>query len=102
MPKLNCGVGNCANNADDCCCLANIGVAGNQAQTSDQTCCSNFSEKTGATNCATTPNPSLSVQCDACNCTHNSNRECCADSININGYGASNSMDTACSSFCQV
>lgn len=102
MPKLNCGVSNCANNADECCCLGQIGVNGSQAHSSEQTCCGNFLEKTGTTNCTGNANPYLSVQCDACDCKNNVNNQCCAESIDISGYGANNSVDTACSSFCQA
>lgn len=102
MPRLSCGVCNCANNADECCCLGEIGVAGDHAQTSEQTCCGNFLEKKDITNSTGNANLHLSVKCDACNCTHNANHECCADSIDITGFGASNSMETACSSFCQA
>ncbi|MEG0014831.1 MAG: DUF1540 domain-containing protein [Cellulosilyticaceae bacterium] len=101
MPKLNCGVSNCAHNSEDCCCLNQIGVAGDAANNSIETCCSNFSEQTGATNSMESPNAALEVECQANNCTHNDNCKCCAQSIDIAGQGASNCVDTCCSSFCE-
>lgn len=101
MPKLNCGVSNCAHNCSDQCCLNQIDVSGSAATNSVETCCSNFIEQTGATNSLESPNMALEVECKAENCTHNSNCKCCADSIDIAGQGACNCGDTCCSSFCE-
>lgn len=98
MPKLKCGVNSCANNAENCCCLGKIDVAG--GVTAENTCCSSFIELTGATNAADTPNESLSVDCDAHDCVHNKDCQCCAESIDVAGAGACNCTDTQCSSFC--
>lgn len=101
MPRLNCSVSNCSHNCDDACCLNQIGVAADHASSPEGTCCSNFIEQTGATNSMESPNASLEVGCSATNCTHNDGCRCCADSIDIAGQGASNSVDTLCSSFCE-
>lgn len=100
MPKLNCCVNNCAHNAESCCSLGQIQVDGSAANSSAETCCNNFAEQTGASNCSCTPNPSLKVDCKATDCTHNKECECCADSIDVAGSGACNCQDTQCSSFC--
>ncbi len=99
MPKLNCGVSNCGNNAEGACCRGAIEVAG--GATAENTCCSNFLEGSGATNTATTPNETLVVACNAHDCAHNENSQCCAESINVAGMGATNAVDTQCSSFCK-
>lgn len=98
MPKLKCGVSNCGNHAEGCCCLGKIDVSG--GATSENTCCNNFIEQSGATNASLTPNEALNVSCSANDCTHNKNSECCADSIDVAGAGACNCSDTQCSSFC--
>lgn len=100
MPKLSCSVHNCSNHAEGCCSLGKIDVSGAHADHSSETCCSNFQEQIGATNAMNTPNETLSVGCNATDCMHNSNQVCGAESISVAGAGATNSVDTQCSSFC--
>ena len=47
MPQLRCSAQNCAHNSEQCCCRGEIKVAGNEAQHSENTCCSNFYEDQG-------------------------------------------------------
>lgn len=99
MPKLQCSATTCAYNCEELCCLNKIGVAGENAATSPNTCCSSFNEQSGATNSAENPNTELEVACEACNCTFNNDRTCCADHISIAGSNACHCEETECSSF---
>ncbi|MEG0318452.1 MAG: DUF1540 domain-containing protein [Niameybacter sp.] len=101
MPKLNCGVNNCAHNAESCCCLSNVKVDGSSnTDQSSGTCCNSFAEG-GANNCTGTPEANSEINCEAMNCAHNEDCRCCADSIQVAGNGACNCGDTECSSFCK-
>ncbi len=101
MPSLSCSVQNCGNNAEGCCCLNEIKVDGNHPDTPEGTCCNSFTDQVGASNSTSTPNDQLNVMCEATDCVHNKGCTCCADSIDVAGFGASNSLDTQCSSFCK-
>ncbi len=99
MPKLQCGVSNCAHNSDSLCSLNQIEVDGALANCDEGTCCSNFVEAIGATNFAGEASPLTDVGCKASNCTFNCSGKCGAASISIEGFGASNTTGTECSSF---
>lgn len=102
MPKLNCNAESCMHNSQDCCCLGEINVAGNKAQTSSQTCCSNFYEDIGHARDAIeqgSPTTYTEVQCGAQNCVYNRECRCEAAAVDVSGYGAIQSEDTCCSSF---
>ena len=102
MPKLNCGVENCAYNAERCCCLGNINVDGsNNTEHTEGTCCNSFTEDSGAHNCSGVPAVDSEVDCQATNCTHNDNCKSHADSIEVVGNGACRCGETECSSFCK-
>jgi hypothetical protein len=100
MPRLRCEVNSCAHNTEACCSLGAVNVEGRQATSASASCCGSFSEVGSATNCGCGPNQAPEVSCGACNCDHNHNHQCCADSIDITGVGASNASQTQCSSFC--
>ncbi|HAN44854.1 MAG TPA: DUF1540 domain-containing protein [Ruminococcaceae bacterium] len=102
MTNLQCSVTNCASNSDNCCCRPDIKVKGRRACSSSDTCCSSFQEKNEAAQNALRfdmPNPITNVRCDADNCKHNTGGKCEANQISIDGAGASNSIQTLCSSF---
>ena len=102
MPKLRCSAENCAHNTDQCCCRGEIEVAGKTAHTTEDTCCSSFYPDAGGARNAVSQEPVINAEigCSAKNCTHNKDCKCCADSIDMNGYGANESRETACSTFC--
>ncbi len=100
MPRLTCGVTNCAHNSEMCCSLNHVEIEGAGTNCADGTCCQNFVEAVGATNCCACANPVVDVACEATNCTHNCGCKCKADSIDVSGMGASNCAMTQCSSFC--
>lgn len=102
MPKLNCGVNNCAYNAENYCSLNNVKVDGSDhTQHTEGTCCNSFVEDNGAHNSTAVPASYSEIDCEATNCTHNEGCKCCADSIQVSGNGAYNSRDTECSTFCK-
>ncbi|HJB49619.1 MAG: DUF1540 domain-containing protein [Clostridium sp.] len=88
MTNLRCTVTSCANNSQDCCCRPDIKVAGACACGCEQTCCSDFTGKSGSasnvSSCGcSNPNPSLHVRCEARNCIYNENNECIAENIHV-------------------
>lgn len=102
MPRLTCSVNNCIHNNSNYCCMQNIQVDGTNAMRSDNTCCNSFADNTGnMTNAVEDriPNEVVSVKCEADNCIHNQNCECHAETIDVCGFGANNSQETACASF---
>lgn len=100
MTKLGCNVKSCTNNKDNCCCLSSIKVEGDTACNCDSTCCASYEEANGATNSTNSPNLSLSIACDACNCIYNTDKHCNADHVDISGIRATESDETVCATFC--
>ncbi|MGL4361805.1 MAG: DUF1540 domain-containing protein [Cellulosilyticaceae bacterium] len=98
MTSLNCSVTNCANNSEGCCCRSKIDVSG--VASSENTCCTDFTEFAGVCNLVETAQLETIVDCHAIDCAHNENSECQAQSINMTGMGANNSKDTNCGSYC--
>lgn len=100
MTHLNCCVGACAYNKNECCCLNSIKVGGDQAESSANTCCDSFAEKSSSfTNDAMVPETHLDVTCKAEKCIYNTNGLCSSDHINISGISASANGDTLCATF---
>lgn len=100
MPNLNCTASNCTHNTQNQCCNNSIQVGGRSADKSKATSCESFVESSGAfTNSVQTPNPSMSIGCEAANCVHNCDEACQASTVDISGASASSSCDTKCSSF---
>lgn len=101
MTTLGCNVSTCCHNKDDCCCLSTIDVKGRSACKCDDTCCGSYYEagKEGARNSAQTPNITLDISCDACNCIYNEDKVCHADHIDISGICATDAGETVCATF---
>ena len=101
MTNLNCGVGQCAHNKSNLCCLESIDVGGMEAVSSEHTCCKSFVEQSqGAfSNDVSNPSPTAEIGCRAENCQYNSDCKCHADSINVAGDYACCESDTCCSTF---
>lgn len=103
MTGLDCSVSTCYYNEDKCCCRSEIQVNGDSADKNDDTCCGSFKKQSSeTTNSSKTPNPELSVGCDALNCVYNEDKICNADHIDISGHSADKSEQTLCSTFSQV
>lgn len=101
MPALRCDVTNCLHNSDNYCCKRTILVEGENAGTSEATCCSSFDERPGCSckNEYETKNLALSVECEAVHCRFNESQKCKANHITISGNGAAVAGETRCSSF---
>lgn len=100
MTNLGCNAKSCNYNKDCCCCLSSIQVAGHDACTCDNTCCSSYSDsKDTATNTIKSPKLSLSIACEADNCIYNADKHCNADHVDISGISATDSEDTVCATF---
>lgn len=101
MSSLNCKAKHCCYNDHEMCKKSEIHVGGKHACESDETCCDSFSE-----NCNTEfasdlcPEPgTMSISCDAENCTYNSNRRCTSKHVDIQGKNADLPSETACATF---
>ncbi|WP_099468832.1 DUF1540 domain-containing protein [Konateibacter massiliensis] len=101
MTLLDCNVTDCHYNDSKLCSRNNIVVGGEEACSSDCTCCDSFmlrstdsfSNQTGE---ATRP---TSVTCEAIHCVYNESNLCVADQIGINGHGANAAEQTQCATF---
>lgn len=101
MTKLDCSVETCLHNADHYCCKGTIVVDGNSAETTENTSCGSFDERTNDSfrNSFESPSRSIEVECEATMCEFNEDYYCVADHIGIAGSKAHYSEDTECSSF---
>ncbi|QIB69539.1 DUF1540 domain-containing protein [Aminipila butyrica] len=99
MPALQCKVVPCSYNSKGCCCRPSIHVNGATAHVCSDTACQSFAEKTQNQMISgisySSPNQTLSVDCDAHRCMYNQDRKCSAEAVSIS-YGFSG---TECSSF---
>lgn len=101
MTKLNCCVGSCAYNEENCCCLGEIQVEGGEPQVPSTTECKSFIEKGEVNNHITAPSTQLEIKCNAVACRHNKSCKCSAEEVFIVGQGASQSDETQCNTFCK-
>ncbi len=103
MADLKCTVTNCTYNDDYLCCKGDICVGGKQACKVEDTCCESFArEREGMdafTSSLSHPSPTISIDCEAVKCVHNSNYKCVADHVDIKGCGACDCGETACATF---
>lgn len=101
MAELKCKVENCVYNKNDYCCKGDIMVGGRHANSSDETCCESFAQKKGDSYTSAIEHPcqTISVDCEACNCTYNSNYKCVAKHVDIHGSGACDCKETTCATF---
>ena len=101
MSQLDCTVDSCLYNKTQCCCKGDIMVGGTHADTEEETCCESFCERRGDsyTSAIEHPSKTISIDCEAMNCTYNSNYKCVADHVDIIGSGANTSGETVCATF---
>ena len=101
MAELKCGVENCGYNQDYCCCKGDIMVGGQHACDCGDTCCESFSQRKedSYTSSLFHPSRTISIDCEATNCTYNSNYKCHADHVDIRGCGAADCKETECATF---
>ena len=103
MTKLECSATNCYYNEDKYCCKGDIMVGGKRACCEDETCCESFTEAKGDrfTSAIEHPSKTISIDCEASNCLHNSNYKCTADHVDIKGCGACDCRQTSCATFAE-
>lgn len=101
MAELKCKANTCCYNNEGNCCKGNIMVGGNHAVAIDNTCCESFSQRRGENyrNAMERPSRTISIDCEATNCTYNTNYRCCAQQVEIKGCGAAECGQTACTTF---
>lgn len=101
MTLLDCNVNNCLYNDSNLCCKNNIEVAGDEARSSDCTCCDSFHErqKDSFSNSVGEPSRPTNVSCEAEKCVYNENLLCAADQIGIMGTHAHATEETQCATF---
>lgn len=103
MADLKCAVENCIYNDQHLCSKGDIMVGGKHACSCDETCCESFSQRKegqDAFKSATChPSRTISIDCEAAKCVHNSNYKCVADHVDIEGCGACDCRGTACATF---
>jgi hypothetical protein len=105
MADLKCGVENCAYNRNCLCSKGDIMVGGKHACDCDGTCCESFSERREGQDSFTSslehPSRTISIDCEAVKCIHNSNYKCVADHVDIAGCSACNCRETSCATFAE-
>lgn len=113
MPELKCTVQTCVHNKKFLCDLDKIQVGGDRAKSATETCCDSFQERSGgATNSASMNSYTNStsdvtgsasdcscVDCKATECMYNSNCECHAGKISVEGSEANRADGTECATF---
>jgi hypothetical protein len=101
MPLLDCNVVDCVYNDSKLCSKNNILVGGEQANSSDLTCCDSFAEKNrdNYTSSVGEGSRPTSVTCEATKCFYNEHNLCTANQIGISGYNAHAAEQTECATF---
>lgn len=103
MADLKCVVENCIYNDRHLCSKGDIMVGGKHACCCDETCCESFSQKREGQDAFKSstchPAKTISIDCEATKCIHNSNYKCVADHVDIKGCGACDCRGTACATF---
>ena len=104
MADLCCYAERCTYNKEHLCCKGDIMVGGKNAENSGETCCESFLERkeNSYTSSMEHPSTTISIDCEAKNCTHNSNYKCHAQNVEIENPKACCCSDTACGTFKQT
>ena len=102
MQKINCDVSNCSHNKSGVCYSNTVDIGGMNACSDSGTCCGSFlnqslySDLTSNTNSS---GPCDSLVCGVESCTHNCNKLCDLQSINVCGNNSQIYSETKCKSF---
>jgi hypothetical protein len=101
MSELTCGVSNCTYNKDTACCKGDIMVGGKHACESDSTCCESFHQRSGEplSSSVSRPSHTISIDCEAVKCQHNTGYHCDSEHVDINGNNACTCGETVCATF---
>lgn len=102
MQKINCDVTNCSHNESGICYSNRVDIGGVSANSARGTCCGSFLNQflySTLTNNTNSKGQCDSLTCDVETCTHNSNKLCDLNSINVSGEGVQIYSQTRCSSY---
>lgn len=102
MSKLFCDAVNCANNHERLCCLAEIEVRGDSADTSAETCCQSFADAENRSLSAfadVQAEAETMIGCSAGACAYNAGGLCDARRVQIDGSYAHRTDATSCATF---
>lgn len=101
MTDLKCDVKNCAYNKQQLCSKGDIMVGGKTATSPKETRCESFRDKDNDhfVSSFDHPSSSISIDCEATNCKHNSDYRCVSDEVTIRGCTACSCKETLCSTF---
>lgn len=86
MPKINCSVGTCSYNQNQCCCASVVNIGGKGAMTTECTCCGTFLNKLGYSNLAqyTDGRGDLdAIMCKVETCAYNKGDHCMLQEIEV-------------------
>lgn len=103
MADLKCTVESCKYNTDSCCSKGDIYVGGKNANRVDETSCESYAKRgeNSYTGSVSHPSKTVSIDCEAMGCSHNSNYKCVANHVDIKGSSSCEcSGQTACATFC--
>lgn len=103
MADLKCMAENCSYNRQRLCSKGDIMVGGRNACCCTETCCESFSKKREGQdsfqNATCHPAKTISIDCEAAKCVHNSNYKCIAEHVDIQGCSACDCRGTECATF---
>lgn len=109
MPELKCTVQTCAHNKQFLCDLEKIQVGGSNAKAALETCCDSFQERKSGEysnsvsqsygDVSGTASDRSAVDCKAKECMYNSDCECHAGKISVEGSNACQCQGTECATF---
>ena len=104
MPKINCGVENCAYNHGRYCCASIINVDGKSADITESTCCNTFLDGMGYSNvqdCNMQNSTELdAILCKVETCVYHKDEHCTLQEIEIGSLTrAEDKTQTDCLSF---
>ncbi len=101
MAMLVCSAQKCVYNNGMYCSKGDIKVGGENATRVQETCCTDFTERTtqGAKSSMGTASQKINVACEACHCVYNDECKCTAGQIGIAGAGACTCEQTECGTF---
>ena len=101
MAMLACSAQKCVYNDGMYCSKGDIKVGGENATRVQETCCTDFTERTtqGAKSSMGSASQKINVACEACHCVYNDEHKCTAGQIGIVGAGACTCEQTECGTF---
>lgn len=99
MTHIKCTAKTCAFNCEASCALGDVHIGGEDACKCCETCCDSFTAAESSTGIAKNCCEKTFIECNAENCVHNCDGECCAESISISGKNPKTNDETKCDTF---